>query len=120
MELLDCIKIYLYNSPFYQGISYRSISAMCHVYHHSSYRTSDTYKWTSGTYNFNFIAVVKVSVFMSKFWLFDIPVDSLLHLKHKELLYCMLLQRFSIAAPLSSHTFCLLKVIVAMTINRYM
>ena len=33
IELLDCIKIYLYNGPSHQDVSYSSISAMCYLYH---------------------------------------------------------------------------------------
>ena len=51
------------------AISYRSISAVCYIYHHS-YGTCDIYiaiYRPLGTSNFSFTVVVKVSVFTSKF-----------------------------------------------------
>ena len=68
MEQLDCIRIYLNNIHFY-----------CVIYfniYHCSYGTHDTYKLTSSGSNFIFTVGMKVqvrlSVFVSKFQLFEI------------------------------------------------
>ena len=65
MELLDYIKINpimtLFTKIYHIDLY---VVVMCYI-NHCSYGTCETYKRTSGAFNFNFTVVVKVSVFAS-------------------------------------------------------